>query len=157
MWLYCLEAVWSLYVLLLRFIRQYQTSAYFRANNSQLLRQDLLGTLPNSPWIMRFSLCFIGNWQNSWSCVSTGHWSFWTVFPSHWFCPHMCAVINTQLNTWGAHSINLQSFLCVQLSLLWYSVFSILVTLIFPGSLLHLLNPGSMLGSTWSPLSLSMN
>lgn len=47
-----------------------------RTNNSPLLRQDLLGTLPDSPW-MRFSLCFMGTgsipgpvWALGWVVLS---------------------------------------------------------------------------------------
>lgn len=90
---------WSFQVLLLSLISQDQKKSYLRPNLLHLQGQNPLGSLPDVPWAMRFSIPAAENssmWSSGYSLQSFWQSSLWP-----WVVPYVLILIGTQLKPWG--------------------------------------------------------
>lgn len=74
----------------------------FYGNFISILKLNFLKTLPNAPWIMKFSTLPGGNRNHCWLCVSSYYCPsnhFKEFFPQTWVCPSTPALISTELKT----------------------------------------------------------
>ena len=116
-----------------------------------LLRKDTLCTLPNVPWIMRFSILADGSklyshpvWVSSIVTSNSFRWFFyqpWVVSSCPWTSQYSAEYLGAALCRSQDSS--------VWLSPPWCPVLWILATFISPNCQLSLLNSGSLPGSAW--------
>lgn len=74
---------------------------------------------------------------------------FWWFFPRPQVTFPMHVLTSVLPSIWERSSADIQSFLSRQLASLWYSILSILATLVFTGAQHFFFNWGSLLDSTW--------